>query len=42
MAQVSLKDVYKSFGKTEVIHGVSCDIADGDVVFTGLASPLGQ
>jgi len=32
MADVSLKDVYKSFGKTEVIHGISCDIKDGEFI----------
>ena len=30
MADVSLKDIYKSFGKTEVIHGITCDIHDGE------------
>jgi sn-glycerol 3-phosphate transport system ATP-binding protein len=32
MADVSLKDVYKSFGKNEVIHGISCDIHDGEFI----------
>ena len=32
MADVSLKKVYKSFGKTEVIHGISCDIQDGEFI----------
>ena len=32
MADVSLKYVYKSFGKTEVIHGISCDIKDGEFI----------
>lgn len=32
MANVSLRDVYKSFDKTEVIHGISCDIKDGEFV----------
>ena len=32
MANVSLNNVYKSFGKTEVIHGVSCDIKDGEFI----------
>jgi sn-glycerol 3-phosphate transport system ATP-binding protein len=32
MADVSLKDVYKSFGKNEVIHGISCDISDGEFI----------
>ena len=32
MADVSLKDVYKSYGKTEVIHGINCDIKDGEFI----------
>jgi len=32
MADVSLRNVFKSFGKVEVIHGVSCDIRDGEFV----------
>ena len=32
MADVSLKNVYKMFGKTEVIHGISCDIKDGEFI----------
>jgi sn-glycerol 3-phosphate transport system ATP-binding protein len=32
MADVTLKDVYKSFGKNEVIHGISCDIKDGEFI----------
>jgi sn-glycerol 3-phosphate transport system ATP-binding protein len=32
MADVSLKNIYKSFGKTEVIHGINCDIKDGEFV----------
>ena len=32
MADVSLKDIYKSFGKNEVIHGISCDIQDGEFI----------
>src|ERR1700726_4643786 len=32
MAEVSLRAVRKSYGTTEVIHGVSCDIADGELV----------
>jgi len=31
MAEVSLRAVRKSYGATEVIHGVSCDIADGEL-----------
>jgi sn-glycerol 3-phosphate transport system ATP-binding protein len=32
MADVSLKNIYKSFGKNEVIHGISCDIKDGEFI----------
>jgi len=32
MADVSLKDVHKSFGKNEVIHGISCDVKDGEFI----------
>jgi sn-glycerol 3-phosphate transport system ATP-binding protein len=39
MAEVTLKNIYKSYGKTEVIHGVSCDILDGE--FVVLLGPSG-
>ncbi|WP_299620836.1 sn-glycerol-3-phosphate ABC transporter ATP-binding protein UgpC [uncultured Tateyamaria sp.] len=32
MATVSLKDVKKSFGATDVIHGITTDIADGEFI----------
>src|SRR5919198_2239122 len=32
MAEVSLRDVRKSYGETRVIHGVSCDIKDGEMI----------
>jgi sn-glycerol 3-phosphate transport system ATP-binding protein len=32
MATVSLKDVKKSFGGTDVIHGITTDIADGEFI----------
>ena len=32
MATVSLRDVRKSFGKTDVIHGIDIDIADGEFI----------
>jgi sn-glycerol 3-phosphate transport system ATP-binding protein len=32
MATVTLENLKKSFGKTEVIHGVSIDIADGEFI----------
>ena len=32
MARVELDDVVKRFGRTEVIHGVSVDVADGEFV----------
>jgi sn-glycerol 3-phosphate transport system ATP-binding protein len=39
MAEVSLRNVYKTFGKVEVIHGISCDLADGE--FVVLLGPSG-
>ncbi len=39
MATVSLQDIRKSYGSTEVIHGVSLDIADGELVV--LVGPSG-
>jgi sn-glycerol 3-phosphate transport system ATP-binding protein len=32
MAPVSLRDLRKSYGDTEVIHGVSCEIEDGELI----------
>ncbi|MCU0592864.1 MAG: sn-glycerol-3-phosphate import ATP-binding protein UgpC [Desulfobacterales bacterium] len=32
MADVSIRNVTKKFGKTEVIHGISCDIRDGEFI----------
>lgn len=32
MADVKLKEIYKSFGKTEVIHGINCHIKNGEFV----------
>jgi ABC-type sugar transport system ATPase subunit len=32
MANVSIRDVRKTFGTTEVLHGVSGDIDDGEFV----------
>src|SRR4029077_20597656 len=32
MATVTLDGVRKSFGDREVVHGVSCDVADGELV----------
>jgi len=32
MATVALDGVRKSFGSREVVHGVSCDVADGELV----------
>jgi sn-glycerol 3-phosphate transport system ATP-binding protein len=32
MAAISLHDVKKSYGRTEVIHGVSLDVADGEFI----------
>ena len=39
MAEVTLKNIYKSYGKTEVIHGVSSEILDGE--FVVLLGPSG-
>src|SRR3712207_515315 len=39
MAQVNIKDVRKAFGATQVLHGVSVDIADGEFVI--LVGPSG-
>jgi len=32
MAEVRLRGIRKSYGETEVIHGVDCEIADGELV----------
>jgi sn-glycerol 3-phosphate transport system ATP-binding protein len=32
MAKITLRDVRKSYGKTEVVHGVNLDIAHGELV----------
>ncbi|MGD8267660.1 MAG: sn-glycerol-3-phosphate ABC transporter ATP-binding protein UgpC, partial [Desulfobacterales bacterium] len=32
MAGVKLRDVYKSFGANEIIHGINCDIRDGEFI----------
>ncbi len=32
MADVSIRDVTKTFGKSEIIHGISCDIHDGEFI----------
>ena len=39
MASVTLKDIVKKFGKTEVIHGVNLDISDRELVV--LVGPSG-
>ena len=39
MANVGIRDVYKSFGTTEVIHGIAFDIADKELVV--LVGPSG-
>ena len=39
MASVSIRDVRKAFGSTQVLHGVSIEIADGE--FTVLVGPSG-
>ena len=42
MATVSLEAIRKSFGKTDVIHGVDIDIADGELVVLVGPSGCGQ
>ena len=32
MADVSIRNVIKRFGKSEVIHGITCDIRDGEFI----------
>src|SRR5271165_7376104 len=32
MAKVQLRDVRKSYGATQVVHGVSIDVADGEFI----------
>ncbi len=32
MSTISLKDIRKAYGKTEVIHGIDMDIADGELI----------
>ncbi|CDX51837.1 glycerol-3-phosphate transporter subunit; ATP-binding component of ABC superfamily [Mesorhizobium plurifarium] len=39
MASVAIGDVYKSFGATQILHGVSVDIDDGE--FVTLVGPSG-
>ncbi|MCH8092188.1 MAG: ATP-binding cassette domain-containing protein, partial [Proteobacteria bacterium] len=39
MATVEIRDVYKSFGTTEVIHGVTITVADEE--FVVLVGPSG-
>ena len=39
MSQLSLKDIYKSFGETEVIHGVDLEVGKGE--FTVFVGPSG-
>ena len=39
MASVGLREVKKSFGSTEILHGVSIDIVDGE--FVTLVGPSG-
>ncbi|HDR15884.1 MAG TPA: sn-glycerol-3-phosphate import ATP-binding protein UgpC [Desulfobacteraceae bacterium] len=34
MSNVLLRQVRKSYGKTEVVHGVDCDISDGEFIVT--------
>ena len=43
MAEVQMRSIYKSFGNTEVIHGVDLEIEDHEfVVFVGLPAAVNQ
>jgi multiple sugar transport system ATP-binding protein len=39
MAQISVKDLVKSYGSAQVMHGVTFDLADGE--FVALVGPSG-
>ena len=39
MAEVSFRDLTKSFGTTQVMHGISFEVADGE--FGALVGPSG-
>ena len=39
MAEIELRTIYKSYGREQVIHGVSCGIADGE--FLVIVGPSG-
>ena len=39
MAEVCLRNLYKRYGKTEILHGINLDIADGE--FVVLVGPSG-
>ena len=39
VSQLSLTDIYKSFGETEVIHGVDLEVKKGE--FTVFVGPSG-
>ena len=32
MANVGIRNVTKRFGKSEILHGISCDIKDGEFI----------
>ena len=34
MSNVSLRQVRKSYGRTEVVHGVDCEISNGEFIVT--------
>jgi sn-glycerol 3-phosphate transport system ATP-binding protein len=42
MATLSLRDVRKSFGATQVLHGIELDVADGELVVIVGASGCGK
>ena len=35
MAEVKIRDLFKAYGATEVIHGLDIDIEDGEFVVLG-------
>ena len=35
MAEVKIRELFKSYGNTEVIHGLDVDIEDGEFVVLG-------
>ena len=42
MATLKLDEIRKSFGKTQVLHGIELDVADGEMVVLVGASGCGK